>query len=96
MRERLTEILDSIKTFWERAGRRGRIIFFSCLAGALVMALALVLIFGRTDYVLLYNGLSVQEGASVLAILGEMGIEPNVSTTGAIYVPAADANRARM
>ncbi|MDR2931718.1 MAG: flagellar M-ring protein FliF, partial [Oscillospiraceae bacterium] len=96
MRDRLNEMLASIKALWTRATKKSRIIFLSSLVGVLLVTLVLVLILNHTNYVLLYNGLSTQESAGVLSVLSEMGVEPQITNAGAIYVPEQDLNRVRM
>ncbi|MDL2232234.1 flagellar M-ring protein FliF [Ruminococcaceae bacterium OttesenSCG-928-L11] len=95
MKERVQEIFRSIKEWWGNLSRKIRIILLSALGGILVVSLILVLVLNHTTYVLLYSGISNQESATVLATLGEMGIEPRMQG-GAIFVPENDVSRIRV
>jgi flagellar M-ring protein FliF len=85
-----------VRDWWSNLSRKARIVLLVALAGVLLISLVTAIILNHKNYVLLYNGASTQESASVLATLGEMNIEPRITDAGAIYVPDDDLNQIRM
>lgn len=96
MRERVTQFFRSIREWWINLSRKMRIALIAALTGVLALSLVAVLVLNHKNYVLLYNGVSPQESASVLATLGEMNVEPRVNNTGAIFVPDDQINKIRL
>jgi flagellar M-ring protein FliF len=85
-----------VRDWWIGLSRKVRIGLLVALAGVLLISLVTAIILNHKNYVLLYNGASTQESASVLVTLGEMNIEPRITDAGAIYVPDDDLNQIRM
>lgn len=95
MRERLSAIWDSIKEFWAKTSKRIRILILGGLAFVLLLSLVIVLWLNYTDYIVLYNNLTVEENASILAQLQEMGVTGKLEGNN-ILVPAEKEHQVRM
>ena len=96
MKEKLQEILAKLRSMWENASKKARIILLLSIAGLIVVLALFVAMATHVDYVAVSSNLSPQESASILSVLGEMNVEPKVSATGDILVPEKDANRVMM
>ncbi len=95
MGERLSVFWGRVRDAWSRTAKKMRILILGGLACVLILALAVVLIYNHTDYIVLYNNLTVEENAGVLAQLQEMGVE-GVLEGNSILVPAAQESTVRM
>lgn len=95
MGEKLSGLAGSVKELWNKTTKKVRVLFLSGVAGVLLLSLAIVLFLNYTDYVVLYDNLSVSENAAVLAQLQEMGVEGRLEN-GSLLVPREDELTVRM
>lgn len=95
MKENLAAFIESVKDFWKRLSKKMRVLLLAGTAAVLGIALAIVLILNRTDYVVLYDGLTPTENAEVIAQLQEMGVE-GVLEGNRLLVREQDENAVRM
>ena len=95
MRERLAGIWGAIKEFWDKTSRKMRIVYLASLAGILLISLMIAMILNYTNYITLYDNLTVTESAQVLASLQEMGVQGKLES-GKVLVPEKDEMRVRM
>lgn len=83
----IQKILRQINEFWtKQSSKRKKMI----IAGALCLvavAAVVALLMNRTDYVVLYKGLSATESAEIMSKLEEAAVGAKVESDGTIYVP---------
>ena len=95
MRDRFAGLWVSLKERWQNTSRQLRILLLGGGAIVLIAALVVVLIVNHTDYVVLYNNLTVEENATVLALLQESGVQ-GVMEGNTIMVPESQRDQAHM
>ena len=69
MGEKLSAFGGSVKEFWSKISKGMRILLLGGIAGVLLLSLIIVLLLNHTDYIVLYNNLTVEENAGILAQL---------------------------
>ena len=95
MRDRFAGLWLSFKERWQNTSRQLRILLLGGGAAVLIAALVVVLVLNHTNYVVLYNNLTVAENAEVLALLQESGVQ-GVLEGNTILIPQSQENQARM
>ncbi len=95
MGEKLSAFGGSVKEFWSKISKGMRILLLGGIAGVLLLSLIIVLLLNHTDYIVLYNNLTVEENAGILAQLQEMGVEGKLEGNS-ILIPAEQENMVRM
>lgn len=95
MNEQLKKVIDPIKTFWGKLTKKTKIVIFSCLGAAVVLAIILSLAMNRMQYAVLYSGLGSDE---IQTITNELRTQDVAYRTdnGTIYVDKAKENSVRM
>ena len=93
--ERIRKIIDPVANFWASLATKTKRILLIALGGIVVIAVALSLLMNRTQYVVLYPGLSHDEAVEVMTELSNQGVSYR-QDNGTIYVPAEKENALRM
>ena len=92
----IDKILNSIRAFFEKLSR-GQRIRLGILGGAIiVLAVAVSLVLGRTNYATLYTNLDAATAGEILTELDTRGVTYETQGTGAILVPAEQVDELRM
>ncbi|MCR4926200.1 MAG: flagellar M-ring protein FliF [Clostridiales bacterium] len=95
LEETFKKFLDQIKEFWAKMTKKAKIIFFSVLGAVVVLAVVLVVVANRTNYVVLYPNLEQSEATAIVKEL----VERNVAykeTDGTIYIDSTKEDNIRM
>jgi len=95
MGEKLSAAWGSVRGFWAKTSKKMRILLLGGIAGILLLSLIIVLLLNHTDYIVLYNNLTVEENAGILAQLQEMGVEGKLEGNS-LLIPADQENMVRM
>jgi len=95
MRERLSGVWITVRERWSNTTRQLRILLLGGAAIVFAAAIVIVLILNHTEYVVLYNNMTVSQNAEVLAQLQEIGVQGQIRGT-AILIPAQHENAVRM
>jgi flagellar M-ring protein FliF len=85
-----------IREFFKNLDRRRRIIAAILAACVVTLAIVLSIALNRTNYELLYAGLSQEEAGAIYATLQDMGVDVKVRGTGTLLVPAERVSELRM
>lgn len=85
-----------LKEYWDKMEKKRRITSIVIAAVALLLIIILVLLLNRTEYAVLYSGLSSQEAGEILVRLEEMEVDAKAQGTGTILVPEAQEDSLRM
>lgn len=93
----IKQLRDRIVTFFNGLSKNKKIILIGGISGAVILLTILILVFTRTDYVVVVQGLSPADAQVVTAKLDEVGI-PWKSTNDAtsVSVPEDSVSKARM
>ncbi|MCL2019917.1 MAG: hypothetical protein FWG70_09195 [Oscillospiraceae bacterium] len=90
------KFLNSIKEKWSSANKNARVITVALAAAMLVAVITLVALSNRTEYGVLYSGVSNEEMSQITAALSAMGIEDVKISGGTVSVPRELEDRARV
>lgn len=84
------------REFFKNLDKRRKIIAAILAACVITLAVVLSIALNRTNYELLYAGLSQEEAGSIYATLQDMGVDVKVRGTGTLLVPADRVSELRM
>lgn len=87
--------LDRIKEFWRNLSGKAKKIVIASAVGLLVLSAAAAILFGRTDYTVLFSGMNEEEAQNVISLLQESGVTYQYGGNGKIFVPSDVADRMR-
>jgi len=95
MKERLSGLWVSVRERWSNTTKQLKILLLGGIAAIFIAAMVIVSILGRTDYIVLYNNLTVQENAEVMVQLQSIGVQGRLEGN-ALLIPQAQENAVRM
>ncbi|XOQ46322.1 MAG: Flagellar M-ring protein [Thermocaproicibacter melissae] len=95
MNEQIKKAIEAIKAFWGNLTKKAKIILFSCLGAALLIAIITAVLMNRTQYTVLYSGIDNSEAQEITNELRSMNIDYQYKD-GTIYVEKSSENSARM
>jgi flagellar M-ring protein FliF len=95
MKEFIVNFWGTCREWWAGKSKGTRLLLLGSLAFILITALLMVMWINHTDYIVLYDNLTVAENAGVLAQLQEMGVQGQLDGTR-ILIPSDQENRVRM
>ncbi len=95
MNEQIKKIIDPIRAFWGRLTKKTKIVVFSCLGAAVLIAVIAGLLMNRTQYTVLYSGIGNSEAQEITNELRSMNI-PYEYQGNTVYVDKSSENSARM
>ena len=95
MNEQIKKIIDPIRAFWGRLTKKTKIVVFSCLGAAVLIAVIASLLMNRTQYTVLYSGIGNSEAQEITNQLRSMNV-PYEYKDNTIYVDKDNENSARM
>ena len=95
MNEQIKKIIDPIRAFWGRLTKKTKIVVFSCLGAAVLIAVIAGLLMNRTQYTVLYSGIGNSEAQEITNELRSMNI-PYEYQGNTVYVDKNSENSARM
>ena len=83
-------ILEKIKTFWKNLSDKTKKLIFAVGGAILVLAVVVTafLGFSNSQYRVLFPGMSDEEAAQVYATVQEMGVQPEIDSSGQVLVPS--------
>ncbi len=90
------KIFGPLKEYWAKQEKKRKITIVSIAAAALVLIVVLVLLLNRTEYAVLYSGLSSQEAGEIMTRLEELEADAKAQGTGTILVPKKQEDALRM
>lgn len=96
VKEQINHSKTAIIQFWKAQSKKRRIIFFSVLAGIILLSVILALLLHKESYSVLYTNLESSESSEILGELKNMNIDAKVDKNGTISVPQSKENNARM
>ncbi|MDR1299457.1 MAG: flagellar M-ring protein FliF [Oscillospiraceae bacterium] len=96
MKNFLDNAWRQIREFFKNLDKRRRIIAAVLAACVITLAVVLSIALNRTNYELLYVGLSQEEAGTIYATLQDMGVDVRVRGTGTLMVPAERVSELRM
>lgn len=76
-----------LKEYWEKQDKKRRLMHYIIGGALLILIIVLVLMLNRTNYAVLYTGLSSQEAGQIMARLNELEVDAKAKGTGTILVP---------
>jgi flagellar M-ring protein FliF len=85
-----------LKEYWDKLEKKRRILYVSIAAAVLLLIIILVLLLNRTEYAVLYSGLSSQEAGEIMTRLEELEVDAKARGTGTILVPEKQEDALRM
>jgi len=85
-----------IREKWNGAGKNARLVTLAVAGAMLAAVIMLIALSSRTEYGVLFSGVSNEEMSQVTAALGGLGITDVKISGQTISVPKADEDRARM
>ena len=89
-------IFGQIKSFWTGLSKKKKISFIVLISLLLVVTGVVVALLNRTDYTVLYTGLSEQEAGEIYTKLSESGTDVKVGSNGIILVPGHQEEQLRI
>lgn len=95
MNEQMKKAIEAIKVFWGNLTKKAKIILFSCLGAALLIAVITSILMNRTQYTVLYSGIGNSEAQEITNELRSMNVGFQYRD-GAIYVDKSSEDAARM
>jgi flagellar M-ring protein FliF len=95
MNEQIKRIIDPLQNFWGKLTKKTKIVFFVCLGVAVVLAVVASVVMNRTQYTVLYSGVSSDEGKQITSELSAMNASYKYSGN-TIYIDKAKEDTARM
>ena len=95
MNEQIKKVIDPLRNFWGKLTKKTKIVFFVCLGAAVVLAVAASAVMNRTQYTVLYSGVSSDEGQAITNELRTMNADYKYSGS-TIYIDKAKEDSARM
>ena len=95
MNEQIKKILDPLRNSWGKLTKKTKIVLFSCLGAAILLAIIASAVMNRTQYTTLYSGMSSTEGQTITNELRTMGVDYKYDN-GTIYVDKAKEDSTRM
>lgn len=88
MKENIANILNQLKTFWEKRSRSQKVIFISSTALVVLLIAMITYVSFKQNYVPLYSNLSLQETGQIKDELEDRGIPYKIENDGTtILVP---------
>ena len=91
----IKKVIDPLRNFWGKLTKKTKIVFFVCLGAAIVLAVVASAVMNRTQYTVLYSGISSDEGQQITNELQTMGADYKYSGT-TIYIDKTKEDSARM
>lgn len=90
--------LDRIKEFWANLSGKAKKLVIGGAAALIILSAAAAIMFGRTDYTVLFSGMNDEEAQKVISLLHDSGVTYRYGEDGKIFVPngVADKMRAEM
>ncbi|MCH5184807.1 MAG: flagellar M-ring protein FliF [Oscillospiraceae bacterium] len=85
-----------LKEYWDKLEKNRKILYLSVGGGLLVLIIILVLLMNRTEYAVLYSGLSSQEAGEIMTRLNDLEVPAKARGTGTILVPEKVEDALRM
>lgn len=76
-----------LQEYWEKQDKKRKILHCVIGGAALILIIVLVLLLNRTNYAVLFTGLSSQEAGEIMARLDELEVDAKAKGTGTILVP---------
>jgi flagellar M-ring protein FliF len=95
MNEQIKKAVEAIKVFWGNLTKKAKIILFSCLGAALLIAVITSILMNRTQYTVLYSGIDNSEAQEITNELRSMNVDYQYHD-GTIYVEENSENSTRM
>ena len=95
MNEQIKKIVDPVRNFWGKLTKKTKIVFFVCLGAAVLFAVVAGVAMNRTQYTMLYSGLSSTEGQTITNELHTLGVDYKYDN-GTIYVDKTKEDSTRM
>ncbi|MCL2637709.1 MAG: flagellar M-ring protein FliF [Oscillospiraceae bacterium] len=94
-KESFVKVSGVVREKWSAANRSARIITLAVAAAMLVALFVLIALSTRTDYAVLYTGVSAEEISEISSALSTMGIQARIDGS-AVSVPKESVDNARM
>jgi flagellar M-ring protein FliF len=95
MNEQIKKAFEAIKAFWGNLTKKTKIILFSCLGAAVLIAIVTAVLMNRTQYTVLYSGIDDSEAQEITNELRSMNVDYRYKD-GTIYVEQSREDSARM
>lgn len=92
MKINFKEILEHIKEFWKKLSEKSKKLFF-IISGTVLAIIVLVSLFSwyaKSQYRVIFPGMSDEEKAQVYATLQEMNVKAKVDLSGQVLVPQSE------
>lgn len=96
MGEQLKNAGKSIVDFWKKLSKKIKIIIISVIAVLIIGSVVLSVVLNKTDYIVLFSGLSDEEVTEVMNELKEKNVEYKYQTNGEILIPKDNESLIRM
>lgn len=96
MRKLLDSALNQIKTFFTKLTKKDKIRLSVLLAVIIVLSVVVAAVLGRTNYAVLYSGLSEAQSGEILLGLDSMGVNYKLEGTNTILVPEGSVSELRI
>lgn len=90
------DILKQAKDFWDKLGKRKKQYLAMGLAVLIAVSILAGIFLNRTNYQVLYSGLSANEQAQIVARIDELGIQYRTKAGGIIEVPEKELSALKM
>ena len=95
-KETLQKALNFIRDKWGAVGKTARLVIMSVGAAMLIALIITIVLSSRTEYEVLYGGLSNEETSEITSALGAIGVTDVKINAGTISVPRKQSDAARM
>lgn len=92
MKEQLSKLSSSFRDFWAAQERKRKIAYIAILVAIVLLAVILVLIFNKKDYVVLFEGLESNEASEIVTAIQDLGYEVTLRSGGTVIVPEGTEN----
>ncbi|MGN0375581.1 MAG: flagellar M-ring protein FliF C-terminal domain-containing protein, partial [Butyrivibrio sp.] len=96
MQDRLKQILNRIKEFWNKFNKTQRILFISIFAAIVITIIVLAVVFTRKETIVLRECESASEATEVRTLLADGGISCQISSDYVVTVDEADYVEAKL
>lgn len=96
MKEQVIKVVNDIREFWGKLGKKTRILIFSGVGIILIFSLLVTFFLNKKEYVVLFRNISKEETVEVMQQLQENNVEYKYQNDGTILIPEKQESLLRM